>query len=100
MELYKGAKRIYLQVDPDGETACDWVDGITWCEDRINESDIVYVRADLTNTSEKLKRIAGIIERVDNRCMAADGPVTPTLQEMTQSEISEIYKLASQEEGK
>ena len=43
----------------------------------------------------RLKRIAEIIEDVDQRCMAADGPVTPTLQEMTQDEISEIYKLAT-----
>lgn len=45
--------------------------------------------------SERLERIAAIIEAVDSRCMAADGPVTPTLQEMRQDEISEIYALAS-----
>ena len=43
---------------------------------------------------ERLTAIAGIIEAVDNRCAAADGPVTPTLQEMTQAEISRIYELA------
>lgn len=43
---------------------------------------------------ERLARIASIIESVDNRCMAADGPVTPTLQEMTQDEISRIYALS------
>lgn len=43
----------------------------------------------------RLNRIAQIIEDVDQRCMAADGPVTPTLEEMTQEEISEIYELAS-----
>ena len=48
--------------------------------------------------AEKLKRIAEIIEHVDNRCAAVDGPVTPTLQEMSQNEISEIYLLASQKE--
>lgn len=48
----------------------------------------------MTN-EERLKRITEIIEAVDNRCMAVDGPVTPTLQEMTQNEISEIYQLAS-----
>lgn len=42
----------------------------------------------------RLKMIASIIEAVDNRCAAADGPVTPTLKEMTQAEISEIYALA------
>lgn len=44
---------------------------------------------------ERLREIADIIERVDRRCMAADGPVTSTLSEMTQQEISRIYKLAS-----
>lgn len=43
---------------------------------------------------ERLARIARIIEAVDDRCMAADGLVTPTLKEMRQSEISEIYELA------
>lgn len=44
--------------------------------------------------TQRLARIAQIIENVDLRCMAADGPVTPTLQEMTQDEISRIYALA------
>jgi hypothetical protein len=41
-----------------------------------------------------LDDIANIIRAVDNRCMVADGPVTPTLKEMTQAEISRIYELA------
>lgn len=44
--------------------------------------------------AERLAAIKAIIEGVDNRCMAADGPVTPTLQEMRQDEISRIYMLA------
>ncbi len=43
---------------------------------------------------ERLEHIVEIIESVDQRCMAADGPVTPTLNEMRQEEISEIYELA------
>lgn len=43
----------------------------------------------------RLDRIAEIIWDVDNRCLAADGPVTATLEEMRQSELSEIYKLAT-----
>lgn len=43
---------------------------------------------------QRLARIANIIESVDHRAMAADGPVTPTLAEMTQDEISSIYALA------
>lgn len=41
-------ERIWLQVDPNGECAlegCNEVhDGITWCQDRINDSDVEYVR--------------------------------------------------------
>ena len=46
---------------------------------------------------QKLKRIKEIIENVDYRAMAVDGDVTPTLQEMTQAEISEIYELSCHE---
>lgn len=38
-----------------------------------------------------LENIASVIEGVDRRCMAADGPVTQTLEEMKQSEVSSIY---------
>lgn len=38
--------------------------------------------------------IVGIIEAVENRCMAADGPVTSTLREMTEGEMRTIYRLA------
>lgn len=44
--------------------------------------------------TERLAAIADIIETVDNRAMAVDGPVTPTLQEMTQPEMTRIYLLA------
>jgi len=49
----------------------------------------------MTTNIERLKRIAKIIENVDHRCMIADGPVISTMQEMTQSEMSEIYTLAT-----
>lgn len=45
------------------------------------------------SNEQRLELIADVIERVDNRCMASD-TVTPTLQEMRQEEISEIYALA------
>ena len=35
-----------------------------------------------------------ILERVDNRCLAADGPVTPTLREATDGELRILYRLA------
>lgn len=46
---------------------------------------------------KRLQRIKEIIEAVDTRAMACDGPVPPTLKEMTQREISEIYRLAGGE---
>jgi hypothetical protein len=52
----------------------------------------------LVDTLNRLNRIAQIIEDVDNRCLAADGPVTPTLQEMTQDELSRIYALAKRQD--
>ena len=52
---------------------------------------------DFEPTAARLcKEIVSIIEAVDQRCMAADGPVTPTLREMTQEEMSRIYRLAKQ----
>lgn len=41
-------------------------------------------------------RILDVIERVENRCMAVDGPVTPTNQEITNDELILIYKAAKQ----
>lgn len=35
-----------------------------------------------------------IIERVENRCMAADGFVTPTNREIRNSELQQIYQAA------
>jgi hypothetical protein len=34
-----------------------------------------------------------LICNIESRCMAADGPVTPTLQEMTEDELSKIWHL-------
>jgi hypothetical protein len=39
--------------------------------------------------------IVGIIEGVEIRCAAAEGPVTPTLEEMTRDELRAVYRLAA-----
>lgn len=39
-------ERIYLQAGDDRDTFDD-MDGVTWCKDQINDSDIEYVRADV-----------------------------------------------------
>jgi hypothetical protein len=42
----------------------------------------------------RLKRIAEIIELVDQRCLVSDGPVGNTRDEMTDGEMRRIYRLA------
>ena len=44
--------------------------------------------------TQRLAMISAIIEAVDNRCMAVDGPVSKTLAEMTEDEIQQIYRWA------
>ena len=36
-------------------------------------------------------RFCELLEAIDNRCMAADGPVTPTLSEATADELRKLY---------
>ena len=38
--------------------------------------------------------IAETLDHIDTRCMASDGPVTPTLQEATNKELRMIYRAA------
>ena len=40
------------------------------------------------------KEIETIIYAVEARCMAADGPVTPTLAEMTEDELRRLWQAA------
>ena len=47
----------------------------------------------------RLKAIAEILEVVDNRCMAVDGPVSKTKDEITDNEFRRIY-LLSKAKGK
>lgn len=39
-------EKIYLQVDPENEGSMGR-EGVTWCADKINETDVEYVRKDL-----------------------------------------------------
>ena len=45
------------------------------------------------NDAERLARIKEIIFGIENRCMAADGPVPLTSQEITEREVQKIYAL-------
>ncbi len=48
---------------------------------------------------QRLDAIKALIERVDNRCMAADGPVPPKRVEITDDEMRKIYALSGGEPG-
>ncbi len=37
-----------------------------------------------------------IIDLIENRCMASEGPVTPTLMEMREDELAKIWQLLQQ----
>lgn len=37
-----------------------------------------------------------LIDNIEARCMATDGPVTPTLQEATENELSLLWELANE----
>jgi len=48
----------------------------------------------MTTLKPNAAKFCDILERIDNRCLAADGPVTPTLQEATTKELRSLYVLA------
>jgi len=52
------------------------------------------LREALREALSAMDAIKEIIEDVDHRAMAADGPVTPTRQEMTDREMRNIYEAA------
>lgn len=53
-----------------------------------------YDTEHITRTIRDASIIARTIDKIDTRCMAADGPVTPTMQEATSVELRRIYQAA------
>ena len=68
----------------------------------LNEGDFwalgPFVRAEVVASYDRVQAYGESIEQivyaVEARCMATDGPVTPTLQEMTEPELREIWLAA------
>lgn len=58
---------------------------------------VVESPATPSDPANRLRQIVAIILAVENRCMAVDGPVTPTTKEMTEEELRRIYQLANGE---
>ena len=42
---------------------------------------------------DEMKWFNEIVDTVESRCMAIDGPVTPTLQEMRETELAELWRI-------
>ena len=70
---------------------------MVFCLDQAKEleSEIEHKQSAL----KRLNLITDIIETVENRCMVVDGPVTKTLDEMTNEEMRRIYRIARGEEN-
>jgi hypothetical protein len=73
------------QVVPSKDYQDGWYDGMTDAVSAMDETVKLY---------DRFAQIVAIIDAVENRCMAHDGPVGNTRQEMTDDELREIYKLA------
>ncbi len=58
------------------------------------ESMLIEATGEQAMLRARLQSIKEIIDGVENRCMAADGPVTNTRAEMTDDELRRIYRLA------
>ena len=70
-------------------TKCLLVQGDTLM-DVPKESLVLWIR----ECNKKLREIHGIIDVVEQRCLAADGPVTKTHDEITDEELRRNYKLS------
>jgi hypothetical protein len=49
--------------------------------------------ATIATMERAINRFNEILDTVEIRCMAVDGPVTPTLQEITEKELSDLWKV-------
>jgi hypothetical protein len=81
----------HIPLGPDASNRCETCGAGVFADEPSPHASTVHM---LNEAECRLARIAEIIEQVDARCAAVDGPVTPTLDEMTQAEISEVYRLA------
>jgi len=80
--------KIYLQIDEEGqrpETSCD---GVTWCEDRINKSDIEYVRAE--QSPERVSVDAVVIPQ--DECEKQAWFIVTAMRNMNKNEIEMLCK--------
>ena len=53
-----------------------------------------YDTGDEARTLRDIDLICRTLEKIDDRAISADGPVTPTLREATNEELRRIYQAA------
>lgn len=95
-------EKIYLQISEDDDTPEDFKElhGISWCEDRINKSDLEYVRAgELTKLREdKQELVEGLKRLYDAK---ADWNYAPSDEEYNEErKASEYAKQLIEKHGK
>jgi hypothetical protein len=68
---------------------------VTLSEHEAAALDLAQEGSAFLDGAARLARIALIIECVEARCMAVDGPVPRTLEVMHEAELMDIYQIAS-----
>jgi predicted nuclease with TOPRIM domain len=92
-------ERIFLQVCENEDS--EWVGEVTWCQDRINDDDVEYIRADLVQQqladSESVQTLLSQIRRIDHlaKQLAAKDSTINRLQQDKLNLLAEIARLES-----
>jgi len=78
-------KKIYLQVDADGETPEEFseLQGISWCSDRIHANDVEYVLSSPPSLVES--QLSEIEKQINSYPLAEDINAKPTSQSLVES---------------
>lgn len=91
-------KHIYLQNEGDGADPETW-EGASWCQDRIEESDVQYVRADLVYPiPEQLRTAIAWLDEIRSR--NEHGPDGPAEREWAKAGYPDRFGFAEFVSGK
>ena len=71
-----------------------WDDSVFYIETATRERYDSEPFKPYTKPQTNADRFCELLEAIDQRCMAADGPVTPTLTEATADELRRLYLFA------
>lgn len=77
---------IYLQVNhPDGH------EGVMWCEDKIHEDDVEYVRKDLTIAKSEVEELIDSLDSLPDMVHPKTGEDYKKMWKMAQNRIDHFY---------